>query len=157
MDTNMLRNQVSEKRQRLQFRYFILSSILLKYEYVSDFVLTVYLDCWSFLIQVKKIAKEQVFRSAADIVTTCISEQVPETSHSLPKPDNLARVANHHRKKLRPDEPKPDNPCFEVSPIPFFVRVHYVVLDAFALKWKFFFLLFLLIISVFITNIEVLV
>ena len=33
------------KRQRLQFRCFILSSILLKNEYVSDFDLTVCLDC----------------------------------------------------------------------------------------------------------------
>ena len=60
-------------------------------------------------------ADQDVFRSASDIVTTCIQENVSERANALPKPSNLVRVANKYRQKSRPDEPKDDNAHFDVS------------------------------------------
>lgn len=56
-------------------------------------------------IQVKKVARDNVFRPAADIVEAVIKEMTTQDDVGLPKPDNLLRAANLHRQNLRPKDP----------------------------------------------------
>jgi len=52
---------------------------------------------------------KEIFTSAAEIVNNILLEQTESTPTTpipvIPKPDNLARVANRYRQKLRPSEP----------------------------------------------------
>lgn len=56
------------------------------------------------MLQVKEIAKERLFEPAATIVERVMREMLTPDDVNLPKPDNLVRAANHHR-RLRPDDP----------------------------------------------------
>jgi hypothetical protein len=58
------------------------------------------------------VAKERIFEPAAAIVERVMREMVTPDNVNLPKSDNLARAANHHR-RLRPDDPT--NLEFEVT------------------------------------------
>ena len=60
----------------------------------------------------KELARERVFEPAAVIVERVMKDMVAPNDVSLPKPANLVRVVNHHR-RLRPDDPK--DLAFEVS------------------------------------------
>ncbi|XP_052251128.1 uncharacterized protein LOC127874188 isoform X3 [Dreissena polymorpha] len=52
-----------------------------------------------------ELARERVFEPAAVIVERVMKDMVAPNDVSLPKPANLVRVVNHHR-RLRPDDPK---------------------------------------------------
>jgi hypothetical protein len=58
----------------------------------------------SIAATVKQVASAQVFKSAGSIVQEALTEHIEEDY--LPKPSNLERVANRHRQKQRPAEPK---------------------------------------------------
>ncbi|XP_052276212.1 uncharacterized protein LOC127875289 [Dreissena polymorpha] len=55
--------------------------------------------------KVKELARERVFEPAAAIVERVMKDMVAPNDVSLPKPANLVRAVNHHR-RLRPDDPK---------------------------------------------------
>jgi len=58
---------------------------------------------------VKDTASKEIVTSAAEIVNNIVLEQTESTPTTpipaIPKPENLIRVANKHRQKLRPSEP----------------------------------------------------
>jgi hypothetical protein len=58
----------------------------------------------SIAATVKQVASAQVFKSAGSIVEEALTVHIEE--RYLPKPSNLERVANRHRQKQRPVEPK---------------------------------------------------
>ncbi|XP_052251127.1 uncharacterized protein LOC127874188 isoform X2 [Dreissena polymorpha] len=62
-------------------------------------------DGYSYTKGVKELARERVFEPAAVIVERVMKDMVAPNDVSLPKPANLVRVVNHHR-RLRPDDPK---------------------------------------------------
>ena len=55
--------------------------------------------------QVKQTARRNLTRSAAEIVETLLKESTTHNDVPLPKPDYLARIANHHRQQMRPKDP----------------------------------------------------
>lgn len=66
----------------------------------------------------KKQAKANIFRAARTIVEEIMVENcdLREPEASRPDPGLLSRVANRHRQKFRPEEPKDLN--FQVPPSP---------------------------------------
>ncbi|XP_020612159.1 uncharacterized protein LOC110050574 [Orbicella faveolata] len=67
------------------------------------------------LADVKKKATTNVFKPASAIVNKVLSERLHEgPCPSLPKPAHIARAANRHRQKLRPEDPT--DLTFELRP-----------------------------------------
>ena len=74
-----------------------------------------------YLLQTKEVAKERMFEPAAAIVERVMKDMIHSDDFSLPKPVNIQRVANHHR-RFRPEDPT--DLKFTVS---FKIRVIYFV------------------------------
>ena len=72
------------------------------------------------LIQVKSAALQNIFTPATEIVDDLLTnfEVHGTTAETLPVPSNIARSANHHRRKHKPKEPEDENFVVNHSHIP---------------------------------------
>ena len=55
--------------------------------------------------RVKALPREDVFKPAAAIVKSVMSEEVTDNDVCQPKPSLLIRIANRYRQALRPQDP----------------------------------------------------